>query len=293
MTIKLKPRKSCPVCESQMIDLVYQLPFHNQSLKKFLADFYANRINPGLFETYHYQIKKCAACGFLFQANVLNQEGQSALYSEWVDNEKSLRKRQQGKAKLFRQYAGQIETVAQFFEEPPHQLKILEYGMGWGYWSRMANAFGYQVRGLEVSPERVEHARSLGVNTIQSMPEGGSNFDFIYANQVFEHLDYPLQALCELRDQLKPGGIIYLRVPDGRKVEAQLRSHGWSENLNAIHPLEHVNCFTRKTLKTLAKNAGLKPVQPPLRMDVKRLWGGLKREINDRWLTTHIYFKKQ
>ncbi len=293
MTIKLEARKSCPVCESQASDLVYQLPFHNQSLKKFMVDFYGQRADLAFLEDYKFQIKKCPSCGFLFQVNTLNDEGMSALYGKWVDNEKSLHKKQQANARLFRQYAGQLENISQLFRQPSHQLKILEYGMGWGYWSRMASAFGYQVSGLEVSPERVEHARSLGVNTIQSLPDGGSNFDFIYANQVFEHLDHPLQTLCELRDQLKTGGIIYLRVPDGRKVESQLRSHGWSENLNAIHPLEHVNCFTRKTLKTLAKNARLNPVQPPLRVDIKRFWGGLKREINDRWLTTHIYFRRE
>ncbi|MCP4388177.1 MAG: hypothetical protein GY802_07770, partial [Gammaproteobacteria bacterium] len=67
---------------------------------------------------------------------------------------------------------------------------------------------------------------------------------------------------------------------------------GWSPALDAIHPLEHINCFTRKTLVDMAAGAGLRPVSPPLRLNWGSLWGGLKREVADRLLTTHVIFRK-
>jgi hypothetical protein len=84
-----------------------------------------------------------------------------------------------------------------------------------------------------------------------------------------------------------------IRVPDGRGVAAQLEQRGWSPELGAIHPLEHINCFTRKTLVYFAAKAGLKPFNPPLRLNWGSLWGGIRREVTDRWQTTHLFLRRQ
>ena len=293
MTIELYRRSQCPVCAASDADTVFQQPFADAGLMRFIDGFYHHRLDMALLANDLYQIDKCRQCGCLFQVFVLNSAGQAALYGEWVDSLASLQKKQNAPTKLFRKYAGQLETIGRLLKRPPNQIEVLEFGIGWGYWSRMATAFGYNVQGLELSPERIDHARQLGVEVIEALPDAGPHYDFIYANQVFEHLEQPLETLKQLVERLKPQGLIYLRVPDGRGIENQLRRHGWRSELDAIHPLEHINCFTRKSLIKMAANAGLKPVQPPLRLDFSRLWSGLKREINDRWLTTHIYFTQQ
>jgi len=292
MDIELNRRHNCPICESKELETVFKLPYSDQRLSDFIEEFYQGRVDLTVLADATYQVDKCSHCDSLFQSYVLNEAGQAALYGDWVDNQASLLKKQRAKSKLFRQYAAQLETVGRMIAKPPYQINVLEFGAGWGYWSRMAQAFGFSVQSLELSPDRVDYARQMGVDVIQALPDAGSHYDLIYANQVFEHLEQPLQTLRQLVSRLKPGGLVYLRVPDGRGVERQLRHHGWTQELDAIHPLEHINCFTRKSLISLAVNAGLKPVQPPLRLDMTRLWRGLKREINDRWLTTHIFFKK-
>ncbi len=292
MAVTLLEREHCPLCESSNTETLCDIPYSDAELKRFLGDFYAQRADISLFAGDRYRVNQCQSCCFIYQQAILNQDGQALLYGEWVDQQKSRGKKQQAKAKLFRQYAGQLDTISRLLPLPPHQSNILEYGMGWGYWSRMASAFGYQVSGLELSPERVEHVRSLGLKVIDALPEAGEHFDLIYANQVFEHLDQPMQVLSDLSTCLKPDGIVYLRVPDGAGVEKTLRQSGWNASLDAIHPFEHINCFTRKTLILLGRKAGLVPVQPPLRIELSRFWGGLKREVNDRWFTTHVFFRK-
>jgi SAM-dependent methyltransferase len=165
--------------------------------------------------------------------------------------------------------------------------------MGWGYWSRMAQAHGFDVVGFELSKRRSEYARQMGVTVIDALPEDVAGFDCVYANQVFEHLSHPVQTLEALCRQLKPEGIVYLRVPDGRNVAAALEKGGWSPELEAIHPLEHINCFTRKTLTGLASKVGLKPFNPPLRLSWGSLRDGIRRELADRLLTTHLFFRRQ
>src|SRR2546427_11184570 len=40
--------------------------------------------------------------------------------------------------------------------------------------------------------------------------------DFVIANHVIEHLEAPVQALIEWYRVLRPGGYLFLAVPDGR-----------------------------------------------------------------------------
>jgi len=203
-----------------------------------------------------------------------------------------LQKKINATAKLYRQYAGQIQTLSKLFDKPPAQTRILDFGMGWGYWCRMAQAYGYDVSGFEMSLQRCKHAREMGLRVIDKLPQSEDHFDFIYANQVFEHLADPVQVLHELSLCLKSDGIIYLRVPDGRGVERRLQSRGWSPELEAIHPLEHINCFTRKTLTDLAATAGLRTFNPPLRLNWGGIRGGIRREISDRCFSTHLMFRR-
>ncbi|MCZ6486991.1 MAG: class I SAM-dependent methyltransferase [Gammaproteobacteria bacterium] len=293
MGVQLQTREHCPICTNRKTRTLHQQSFSSPILRQFLADFYQGRADLEALASGSYRIAKCQTCSFIYQTSVLNDEGLSALYGDWVDAEASLAKKQNARAKLFRQYAGQMETLSRLFPCPPQQVHLLEFGMGWGYWSRMAQAFGFRVNGLELSPQRAEHARSMGIAVVDELPDAGPHYHFIYANQVFEHLVKPLQTLQQLQSILIPDGLIYLRVPDGRDIEKTLQRSGWHSNLDAIHPLEHINCFTRTSLLELASRAGLEQVQPPLRLNLRSLWGGIKREYSDRFVTTHIYFKNK
>ena len=239
-----------------------------------------------------YRVLVCESCDFIYQDPILDDEGMRSLYQDWVDDARSLQKKQAATAKLFRQYAGQIQTLLQMLQRPPQQLRVLEYGMGWGYWSRMAQAHGLEVTGYELSATRSEHARAMGLQVIDCLPSAGTQFDCIYANQVFEHLPAPLSSLRQLSDLLAPDGLVFIRVPDGRGIVDFVMQRGWSPELDAIHPLEHINCFTRKTLIELGAGAGLRPASPPLRLNWGSLVNGIRREIADRLLNTHVIFRR-
>lgn len=42
------------------------------------------------------------------------------------------------------------------------------------------------------------------------------SLDFVVANHLFEHLEYPIKALLEFQRVLRPGGVLYLALPDKR-----------------------------------------------------------------------------
>ncbi len=259
----------------------------------FLENFYQGRIPAQALHAESYRVVSCGHCGFIYQDRILDADGMRTLYQDWIDNARSLRKKRTAGASLLRQYAGQVQTLIRLLPGDPGQMRVLEYGMGWGYWSRMAQAHGLDVSGYDLASERRVYDRALGVKVLPELPPPGSCFVCVYANQVFEHLADPAARLRELYARLAPQGLVYLRVPDGRGVAARLARQGWSPALDAIHPLEHINCFTRKTLIELAAGAGLRPVSPPLRLNWGSLRSGLKREIADRYLTTHVIFRRE
>jgi SAM-dependent methyltransferase len=292
MQVDFVQREACPLCRSGPSRVMCDLGYDEPGLKAFIERFYQGRIGGTTLLQGRYRVVKCGQCGFLYQDPILGDKGMQLLYHDWVDQEHSLQKKRNAGAKLYLKYAGQIQTLSRLFDKPPAQTSILDFGMGWGYWCRMAQAHGYDVSGYELSFDRCKHARQMGLRVIDSLTQGEDQYDFIYANQVFEHLADPLQALSELCHCLKQGGIVYLRVPDGRGIDSRLQRHGWSPELGAIHPLEHINCFTRKTLIKLAASAGLHPFNPPLRLNWGSIGGGIRREISDRWFATHLMFRR-
>lgn len=285
-------RKTCPLCKADDSSCLCEISFDDDKLKLFIEDYYQGRVSQSILTAAVFRVMQCRQCELIYQQQVLNDKSMIKLYDEWIDHQLSLEKKQNANAGLFRRYAGQMQTIQRLFTERPAEIRILDYGMGWGYWSRMAQAHGFVVSGYEISRPRLRHARSMGLNVIKELPAAGPHYQFIYVNQVFEHVPDPLQCLRDLCERLAPGGVIQIRAPDGRGVAEYLQQRGWSAELNAIHPLEHINCFTRRSLIRLGSRAGLKPFNPPLRLHWGSLWGGLKREIADRFQAPHIYFKR-
>ena len=293
MNVAFQERTGCPLCESAERKILCEIPYSERRMANFIEQFYQGRVSPELLSAGSYRIVACGQCDFIYQDPILDENGMQALYRDWVDSAQSLRKKQSAKSKLYRQYAGQVQTLPRLFDKPPNQVRILDFGMGWGYWSRMAQAHGFDVTGYELSPQRSQHARDMGIKVVDKLPGAGAYFDYIHANQVFEHLPDPMQTLKDLCAGLAPGGVICIRVPDGRGVAEALARRGWSQALDAVHPLEHINCFTRKTLAGMANRAGMTTFNPPLRLNWGSLWGGIRREIADRLLTTHVYLRQR
>ena len=284
-------RNLCPVCGSTQLARLCEISYADERMREFLATFYRGRLPLQLLKRENYRVVSCGGCGFLFQDRILDSDGMLELYQRWIDQQASLNKKKAARAKLFRQYAAQVQTLTRMIGERPDRIRVLDFGMGWGYWSRMAQAHGLDVSGFELSAERQEHARAMGLRVITELPAPGNCFDIIYANQVFEHLPDPLDTLRQVCARLTPGGLVYIRVPDGRGAAHTLEQYGWSPGLDAIHPLEHINCFTRSTLVRLAREANLRPVSAPLRLGWGSLLGGLMREFADRFVTTHVFFR--
>lgn len=267
-------RTCCPCCESYKFITVYQCAYSDDPIRQYLIDFYEPQggVDFNCLQDASYVLRHCQSCSLIYQAQIGNDSIQRKLYEEWIDaaRAKVLDDQNRGLNDHVL-YAREIITVLTHLGKLPAQTRILDFGMGWGRWCRMAKGFGCQVFGTELSEARINYARSQGIEVISWNKIPLNRYDFINAEQVFEHLPEPLETLKHLSLGLSEGGLIKISVPDGKNVLQLLRKADWTAtknsagSLNAVAPLEHINCFRHETLVSLARHAGLKVV--PMKAD--------------------------
>jgi 2-polyprenyl-3-methyl-5-hydroxy-6-metoxy-1,4-benzoquinol methylase len=135
--------------------------------------------------------------------------------------------------------------------------RILDFGCGEGAFVAQAVAEGWEASGVDLNAGLVEHARRhWGIETLV----GGSLEEFLAANpqpydaivtsQVFEHLQEPRAMGAALVAMLKPGGVIYIDVPNANQLGE------WVQRGKTLDPTAHWNHFTVKTLERLVRDLG-------------------------------------
>ena len=263
-------RTRCPGCDADIGTEIYSLPYDDDILVGYLTDFYGSQgcPEPRRLRGETYSLIECNSCRLIYQRSVPTREFAEELYEVWIDPVDAKEMvRADRSAGFYVEMAGEVTTLLHHFGRDRWPLRALDFGMGWGEWSLMARAFGCEVTGMELSEARLRHAHALGIETLSLDPLPERRFDVIHTEQVMEHLAAPLMILRQLRSLLVPGGVVKISVPDGRRVKTQLATADWAapkgslHSLNAVAPLEHLNCFHHDSLVQMAHVAGLKPVK--------------------------------
>jgi 2-polyprenyl-3-methyl-5-hydroxy-6-metoxy-1,4-benzoquinol methylase len=132
----------------------------------------------------------------------------------------------------------------------PAGRRILDYGCSWGYGVYQLSEAGYDATGFEISRPRVDYGqRTLHVNLtsdIDSLPSQG--FDAIYSAHVLEHIPTPKIALTTFQRLLKPGGKLFLYVPNCSGDQAKRLGVKWGQMINEKHVLALTAEFFHKNL---------------------------------------------
>lgn len=255
-------RENCPVCKNTKKTILFEKEFGLEPLASFLQKYYEGRVAQHVLEGAPFVIAECMNCQFIWQLYAPSGETADALYSTWINPITSLKKKQQGSFGLYKKYRIEVEKIALLIPKEPYKVTVLDFGMGWGYWCLMAKAHGYKVWGFEIASDRITHAKEQGINVFEREEElMDRKFDFINLEQVLEHVPDPLPLLLRLKDMLAPNGILHVAVPDGSAIKRDLEKPNWAPKHDAIHPLEHINCFTKKTLRDIASRSGFDIVE--------------------------------
>lgn len=140
---------------------------------------------------------------------------------------------------------------------------VLDVGTSGGNFMEVALRHGWQAKGVEPFPGDVDICRKKGLNVVhgfaEQLPFEDSSFDVVHTSHVFEHLEDPLAGAVEAFRVLKPGGMLFIEVPN------QLDNFGFHRDMffrtvqqrkRDVSSIHHLWFFGRKTLQLLYEKAG-------------------------------------
>ncbi|HJV21890.1 MAG TPA: methyltransferase domain-containing protein [Holophagaceae bacterium] len=172
-------------------------------------------------------------------------------------------------------------------------LEVLDVGCGFATTSQLLREQGNRITGIEENPGAVEVARTRLDEVIQGNLADlesilgrldGRRFDAIIFADVLEHLPWPRQVLEGFLPLLKPGGSVFISLPNVGlwSVRLGLLLGRFDYQDTGVLDRTHLRFFTRKSVAGLLAAAGLEPeawtytpglVRPFIPL-LKRLMGG-------------------
>lgn len=262
-------RSGCPVCGRRTAPFL-SIPFDGPPMVDYLDHFYCGRLDTAPLTGERYELAECDGCGLVYQLHVPDERYLDHLYGSAAFADPDAVRSTRGLA-VRRAYAHDVEQFLKFFDTPAHDVHVLDFGSGTALWLDMAKAYGCRTTGSEMTEKGRERIRASGHRPLgpDALPERA--FHFINTEQVVEHLTDPLGTVQMLATALRPGGLLRISVPNGSDIRARLELGDWSapkgspRSLNAVAPLEHVNCFDAGSLRRLGETSGLEPFHYPFR----------------------------
>ena len=208
-----------------------------------------------LFVKEGFKYVKCNKCELVYVNPRLNSEKIKQLYTtgrfEFQFKNLFIPSARYRKETLYTERLNIIESYI-----PPS--KLLDVGAAAGHFMETAIERGWDTYGIELSPFSVNYAKKeLNIANIYEtdlVEKGFENESFDVATlwDVLEHLKNPLETVREVFRILKPGGMIFIYVPNFESVEVSI----CKEKCDTIVPDAHLIYFTPKTISKLLNNAG-------------------------------------
>jgi 2-polyprenyl-3-methyl-5-hydroxy-6-metoxy-1,4-benzoquinol methylase len=136
--------------------------------------------------------------------------------------------------------------------------QLLDLGCADGFFMELAREAGWQTTGVEMAQEMAERtAKALGVHVASSLEAlSERNFDAITLWEVIEHLPDPQASLEQLRERLRPGGVLMLSTPNAGHWQAAREPDKWP----SYRPPSHLVLFTATGLVRALEQAGLEHI---------------------------------
>lgn len=134
--------------------------------------------------------------------------------------------------------------------------KVFDIGCGFGHFLLAGKQLGYEVSGVETSKANIAFIRNqfqiqVDENDFLKVQED-TTYDIMTLWDVLEHIDDADRIIEKTSRMLRPGGTVFVQVPQlGSFFSALMRGNWWAMGL------DHVNYFSRKTIRRLFDKNGM------------------------------------
>lgn len=229
-----RPVHSCPVCERT----------------EFAELFFARDQHYGIKGDY--RVVRCKECSLVFLNPMLTARQLRDLYPDdyyaYQDNFHTQKWKQPIK-KVLGYY---VLSHNPDFSAPG---TMLDLGCGSGWFMDGMREQGWTTYGVEVNEGAVQRGRAIkGLNifcgTLQEAGFPSELFDYVRLNHSFEHMNCPNETLSEIHRVLKPGGQLFIGVPNVRSLTSRVFKQYWWHLCAPVHPFSYAaNTLSRLLVK--------------------------------------------
>jgi 2-polyprenyl-3-methyl-5-hydroxy-6-metoxy-1,4-benzoquinol methylase len=213
-----------------------------------------------LFSASGHRVVRCDDCGLVFLNPQPSDDELARIYdanyflgSENEAGRKAVSELKQATANL---YLSEIRRYHGF-----EKGQLLEVGCGDGDFLVSAEADGWQVTGVEFSPDASKIAQQrlkkgkVSCGELQQAGLASGRFDLCVVSDVIEHVRSPLDFLQEIHRVLKPGGTLFIATPSIDSWSARFLRQKWME-----FKAEHLTYFDRQTIQTALFKSGFRGI---------------------------------
>lgn len=212
-----------------------------------------------------YRLIRCADCAGLSTFPIPHEEALRALYDESYYQGPEAARFSHPAADAMHRFFRWIRArmIRHRLGGTLQGRRILDIGCERGAMLAWLQRWGADVAGVQISkPAAAAAARRIGpervwVGDLASAGYPEESFDCVTLWHVLEHVPDPVALLCEVRRILKPGGIVYVEVPNAGGWSARVCGASWL----AYDVPRHLVHFSPAVLQAVTRRAGLRCVE--------------------------------
>ena len=253
---------SCPICKTNKFDIYHKLEFREFKDLKSANYSFLKLDNSTLF-----YFQKCNSCNLVITNPRLKEKYFKMCYNE----AKSSKFNFNNPLFIKGTHAMIIESRQRKYSylhdllpclslvDKNKELSLLDYGCGFGYTLSLAEEFGIDSYGIEISEFRREYCKRLSLKVYN--PEeyeeqiGNKKYDIIISQSVIEHVNDINEYIRFIANASKKGTILFILGLTPRKIDKERKK----KSIRLIQPIEHINYVPVKTLDRLMKAHGFYP----------------------------------
>lgn len=235
-----------------------------------------------MFREEPFAVVKCSGCGLVYVTPRLKPEVLPEVYD--AEYWRSDSPKERGYADYRRQASLYLKTFRKRFSLVDRFVegkgRALDVGCAAGFFLKVLQDHGWEVAGVELSPEIARHAREsfgfdqIHVGELATAPYAPESFDLITMWDVVEHVPEPEPFLAHAVRLLKPDGCLILETQNVDSGFAKRLGPKWHHYKH----LEHLYHFNPATIKLLLARVGLEIVHATSKYGGKHVSVGFIRE---------------
>lgn len=225
-------------------------------MEKIICPVCKNESTSHLFQKNKFYVNVCSKCTLVFISNPPADTG--IIYDQsyfWGGSKNggyvNYEEEKQAMRSVFEDYLTRINKYTE-------TGNMLDVGAATGFFLRVARDRGWNVAGVEISPQASAEAQNKGIKmhtgSLETSTFPNSYFDCITMFDLIEHVTNPHAVIKKTSEILKTNGLLVINTPNIGSLYARVLGKQW----HLLCPPEHLILFNKKSIETLLTTYGFK-----------------------------------